>query len=217
MRKTFCSCPRCRSGKCGVCNEMSSNVLSHSLIRTEQDMFDLNIVDWGRLNGYWRSPAAAAHTLASWFANTSHATLLNIDIRHAPARNDFPRWEHVGGHVDIGRLYWNWFQYMHKGELIFSDSPDFYGTITFDEGDEHHFFGDIGKVSPMALALTQKQMLAGDVWITIRSATRQLLIEPFVSLFGIWSEMDASLENTATHTPLIAATADNPIVQAALW
>src|SRR5437879_4304313 len=113
MRKTFCSCSVCKSGKCGVCNEMSPTTLQHKLIRSENDILDLNIVDWNRLNGYWNSPSGAVHTIASWFINTAHATRIEMDISKAPIRNDFPGWKHVGDHERIGQLYWNWFHYNH--------------------------------------------------------------------------------------------------------
>jgi hypothetical protein len=161
---------------------------SSKLFKSQFDLMALNIVDWNRLNGYWDNPAEALETLSSWFVGTSYYTVVDLDITKAPERDDFPGWEHVGGHERIGKLYWNWFHASLKGKLVFSDSPDFYGEIQI--GDKiQHFWGDIGKVSPFALAQTQKSMDIGDLWISIVSTKQQVVIEPVVSLVNLWGEI----------------------------
>lgn len=154
-------------------------------MKSPNDLFKLNIIDWNRLNGYWSNPLEALQSVGSWFTNTSHYTVMAIDITKAPQRTDFPGWDHVGHHEQVGELYWNWFHANHKGELHFSDSPDFYGNFQVDEG-KCGFYGDIGKASPIALASIQKQMVLGDIWISIVNEEKQVIIEPFVSLMDLF-------------------------------
>jgi len=105
----MCSCPMCKSGRCGICRPgtvADFPTIEHGLIKTESDIFKLNIMDWNRLNGYWCSPSEAVHTIASWFKGHTHYTVMDADLREAPDRGDFPGWDHVGDHERQGRLYW---------------------------------------------------------------------------------------------------------------
>jgi len=144
----------------------------------------LDIINWHGLNGSWSDPGAALHTITSWFANAAHATTIEVDLSEAPKRNDFPGWDHVGNHEYMGKLYWNWFHHNHNGDLIFSDSPDFRGAF-WDDGSQSRFYGDIEFVSAQAMAITQKQMRFGEVWISI-FAHKQVIIEPMVDIHNIF-------------------------------
>lgn len=192
-QKTLCSCEICTSGKCGVCRDaLYGNdgmvIRDHGLIRSEQDIMKLNIVDWKRYDP-WPNPQAAMNTIFSWFNHMAHYTVLEEDMTQCPERNDFPGWEHVGDHEEYGRMYWNWFHYWHGdcGELHFSDSPDFQGVFHYPD-KEQWFWGDIGQCSAQALARTQKQMSANDLWISITAANVQVLIEPSVSIFDLFGQ-----------------------------
>jgi hypothetical protein len=163
-------------------------VHDHGLIRSEQDIMKLNIIDWKR-HDPWPDPQAAMHTIFSWFNHMAHYTIVEEDMSQCPERNDFPGWDHVGDHEAYGRLYWNWFHYWHgdHGKLHFSDSPDFQGSLTYKD-NEHLFWGDVGQCSPQAIAHTQKQMRAGDLWVSIRATNIQIIIEPTVSLIDLFSQ-----------------------------
>jgi hypothetical protein len=188
MKKTLCSCQLCKSGRCKICiNALTKNenyipAIEHGLIRSEKDIMRLNIIDWKRHNP-WASPQAAMDTIFSWFNLAAHYTIMDDDMDKYPARDDFPGWKHVGNHVLYAKSYWNWFQYHHGdyGELTFDDSPDFYGQFNFPDGVKR-FWGDIGQCSCGAIARSQKQMDAGDLWISIRESGTQIIIEPTISI-----------------------------------
>ena len=78
------------------------------------------------------------------------------------------------------------------GSLTLSDSPDFQGTLTGITKDGERtpwFWGDIGTVSASAFALTIKQMDAHDLWISILSSTKQIILEPSVSFSDLFASM----------------------------
>jgi hypothetical protein len=52
-----------------------------------------------------------------------------------------------------------------------------------------HFWGDIGKVSAQIFALTQKELGAHDLWISVVDEHTQIIIEPFVNLRDRWASM----------------------------
>lgn len=162
-------------------------ILEQGLIASQRDILKLNIINWKGLNGYWSNMADALDTISSFFVGQAHYTIIETSLRDAPNRDDFPGWSHVGNHEYYGRLYWNWFHYNHKGELHFSDSPDFYGTLRWDDNKTSCFWGDVGQVSVSAMAHTQKNMDIGDIWISILGENRQVVIEPTVSFIDIWS------------------------------
>lgn len=194
-QKTLCSCQICKSGKCGICRDALYNntegmkVLDHKLIQSEQDIMKLNIIDWKR-HDPWPDPQAAMHTIFSWFNKNAHYTILEENLETAPDRDDFPGWHHTGDHEGFGRLYWNWFQHWHgsHGELHFSDSPDFYGKFHNPDGAKW-FWGDVGQCSAQALARSQKQMNAGDLWISLTSINIQVVIETSVDLINLFEQM----------------------------
>ena len=152
------------------------------------DILSLDIIDFNRLNGYWDNPAQALDTIFSWFnpelyCGYNVATITKVRIPNfndAPIRTDFPGWSHVGGHEAIAKDYWDWFYWNHPGgNLHLSDSPDFYGN--FEDGTM--FWGDIGKVSASAFAITQKTMGANDLWISIPGGgSTQTIIETHIDI-----------------------------------
>lgn len=124
--------------------------------------------------------------MGSWFVNTTRYAKIQVDLYSYLERDDFPGWTHVQDHEQMGRLFWTYFHYRFRGRLYFADSPDFWGTLTHSQGDEIRFWGDIGKVSPIGLVEAQRQMSAFDLWISVTNAVTQVILEPFVSLQGLF-------------------------------
>jgi hypothetical protein len=176
-------CSTCQTGHCKVCHPNEENrfeVLDHKLITSVYDIMDLDIIDWGRLNGSWRKPGQALKTISSWLVNRAHYTITQVNIREAPRRDDFPGWNHIGNHEQMGRWYWNWFHVNHEGTLRFSDAPDFWGTFR-DDDSPANFYGDIGRVSAQAFAIQLKKMHRGDIWISVLDSETQVIIEPMTN------------------------------------
>jgi len=121
----------------------------------------------------------ALEQVGSWFVDTTRYAKIHVDLYSYPERDDFPGWAHVQDHEQVGRLFWNYFHYRFRGTLYFADSPDFWGTLTYSQGD-------IGKVSPIGLVEAQRQMSAFDLWISVANAVTQVILEPFVSLQGLF-------------------------------
>lgn len=109
------------------------------------------------------------------------AIIVSHDLHHAP-QLDWPEWNHTGRHHYLGHLFWNDFHFHHQGQLVFSDAPDFYSELAKPDGSYNRFWGDIGKVSAQAFALTIKCMRSHDLWISIVDQRTQIIIEPFVDL-----------------------------------
>jgi len=163
-------------------------IISQKLITDPLDIMSAPIIDFNRLNGVWECAADAVRTIFSWFDHMATITIVDIpDFHNAPERDDWPGWDHVGGHPELGRKYWNWFFWRHpRGKLKFSDSPDFYGGF----GDGALFWGDIGKVSASAFAMTQKQLRAHDLWVSVLGGgIRQVLIEPHIGPWGLFAAL----------------------------
>ena len=152
------------------------------------DVLSLDIIDFNRLNGHWSNSADALKTIFSWFDGMAVVTVAELqNYIKAPGRDDWPGWDHVGSHEDVGKSYWNWFWWNHpKGELYFSDAPDFYGK--FEDGSR--FWGDVGRVSASTFAYTQKMLRKHDLWISLLGdGSRQVLIEPLVDINKLFSEL----------------------------
>lgn len=163
-------------------------ILRQFTISTASDILSLDVIDFNRLNGCWPNSGKAMDTILSWFNGVAIATEVVIpNYFDAPERNDFLGWSHVGGHEEVGKYYWNWFYWNHEnGNLNFSDSPDFYGEF----GDGARFWGDVGRVSASAFAMTQKGMGAHDLWITLKGdGNHQVLIETQVDINQIFSSL----------------------------
>jgi len=186
--------------------------ITHKLITSEDDILSLDIINWGPTAiGGFRNVNEAVGTIASWFINTSHYTTVSVDITKAPARSDFPGWGHRGDHPRIGELYWNWFHAHYDGELYFSDSPDFRGVIRGGE-KSIRFRGDIGQVTATTMAVTQKHLSFGDIWISVVSEQKQVIIEPFVSLVQMYNDQMVSLiEGRLPDSPSKVVAVDKPI------
>lgn len=174
-------------------------IIDQRMIYNSQDVLKLKIIDWNRLNGYWNNPAEALDAITSWFAGNAYYSIIEHDIRAAPQRDDFPGWKHVGAHEEIGELFWNDFHDRLNGKLTFSDSPDFYGELYGEDGKVGNlFWGDIGQVSASAFAHTQKQLSAHDLWISVLSETRQIIIEPLIDINSLYNgRFQMNLDNNA--------------------
>lgn len=162
-------------------------IRSRKILETPEEILNLGIFDWNRLNGYWDGVGDALRTIESWLLPgfevfDIEANDWNLSEIEVPGFF----WEHVGNHVETGGKYWNWFYNTHPdGKLVFSDSPDFYGTLF---NGEHRFWGDIGKVSPSAFMSVIHMFREGDLWITINGGSRQVVLEALYSPEEAWSK-----------------------------
>src|SRR5690348_12234864 len=163
-------------------------IIKQGTFKAPEDVWNMQCVDWQRLNGHWRNQVEAANHLASWLVDTCSWSLIEHDLRSAPDRSDFPVWTHGEQHAELGRLYWNWFHAGYDGMLIFGDEPDFGGTIRWDDGETVHILGDIGVVAVSTFALCVKQLRAHDLWVSVLDDHTQFVIEPLVSLTDIRAE-----------------------------
>jgi hypothetical protein len=160
-----------------------SEILESKLIDSAEDLYRWNIIDFNRLNGYFEHSGHAMDTIFGWFNKLAHITVIDLGEKFfdVPKRSDFPQWKHVGNHESVARDYWNFFKHYHNkpgNSLHFSDAPDFYGEL-----NGQRFWGDIGQVSASAFALTQKQMGAHDIWISLLYAGEmQVVIESFIDI-----------------------------------
>jgi len=163
-------------------------VTDHVRITSFGQILQLDIIDWNRLNGYWDNTFDALQVVADWLTDVTEYAILRTSLKLAPERADWPGWKHVGDHVAVGRLFWNWFHWKKRGTLVFADSPDFSGTLELPHGKTVRFWGDIGKVSPSTFLETIKRMDKDDIWISIPDVTTQIVLEPLVSFRDIWRE-----------------------------
>lgn len=167
-------------------------IISRKLITDPMDIMRADIIDFGRLNGYFENSAEALNTIFSWFNRMAVITHIEIDdFLDAPKRNDWPGWEHVGNHSEWGEQLWNWFHWKNPaGEIMFSDSPDFRGFVDKDAGWSGPIFhGDLGLASPIAFVEAQSGMRAHDLWVTHKNDRQICCIEPQVSIVDLRSGM----------------------------
>jgi len=171
-------------------------------IKSARDLMKLEIIDWNRLIGYWKNIPEAAESLASWLIESeSQYSIIKCRMDDAPERDDWPGWKHIGHHPEIGQVFWNWFHYHQKGEIHFSDSPDFFGKLRLGDWPERTFFGDIGLVSAPTFSRTIRALRAHDVWITVVDTETQIMIEPMYSISQLaddWSNYIFGPYRTAT-------------------
>ena len=161
-------------------------------LKTISDILALDIIDFNRLNGYWKNSAEALNTIWSWVTLNGKGGFFASRIEPEDwgqyERADFPEWKHVAYHVGVARDYWCWFMNTQKSEgdyLRFSDSPDFYGSVS-----KKNFWGDIGKTSPNAFMQSIKQMNDGDLWISlIDDGICHIVLEARYSPRKTWAEM----------------------------
>ncbi len=71
---------------------------------------------------------------------------------------------------------------MEIGEIKFSDSPDFEGTLFKNTP----FLGDIGQVSISTFIFSMLQLNIGNLWISVPDAYHQVILEPLVNLRDEW-------------------------------
>lgn len=163
-------------------------ILEQGLIRTEDDLTRLNFIDWNR-SSYSNNPAKTVRGIANWTRKAMKYSIMRCDMHKSPKRDDFPDWKHAGCHEHLGLFYWNWFHHQFEAsltkELHFFDSPDFSGSITFPDRMKIQFWGDIGKCSAFAFFESLLQMRPGDLWITIRDSSVQVILEAQVDFFAI--------------------------------
>jgi hypothetical protein len=158
-------------------------------ITTQRDLLKLDIIDWQRAQGYWDNTQEAVDTLMSWLvASETSYTIITCNLQEAPERNDWPGWTHVGNHVPLGKLYWNWFHWKQRGSLTFSDAPDFHGRLRYPDTPERRFYGDIGHVSPSAFSHTFRVLAENDLWISVIDEYTQIILEPSLSVLQICAE-----------------------------
>jgi hypothetical protein len=159
---------------------MQGDIIEQKLIESTIDLCRLNIIDFHRCNGLWGNNAAVAmNTIGNWLTKNAVYTIYRCDMRQYPDRSDFPGWNHVGNHQELGQLYWNMFHASFKGTLEFSDMPDFSGTIQFDDLDKPvSLFGDIGRVSASTFGVDVLPHLSThDLWLSILDEHTHVLLE----------------------------------------
>ena len=94
-------------------------IIEQRSIKNIEDIFNLDFINYRPPTGDLKSTYKLIEAIASWFNSEKHgvsivatATTVNLDdYSKAPIRNDFPKWEHIGGHVSMAHKYWNWFKF----------------------------------------------------------------------------------------------------------
>lgn len=159
-------------------------IVEQGIIRSINDFVRLNIVDWERFSPYWKSEQNAIDVISRSFVNRFYCTIAKVDLLQYPERNDFPGWSHVGDHVSIGKLFWNHFKYCFDGRLVFHDSPDFSGYFYNRKPTprKHHFRGDIGKVSPIAMKEAATILGPYSMWISVIDEHTQIILEKLIPI-----------------------------------
>jgi hypothetical protein len=155
-------------------------VLEQGYITSSADIGKLNIVDLHRCNGIWANNSVLAmQAISGLMVGRTFYSIFQCDLRQFPKRADFPVWHHAGNHLSLARLYWNAFHELFQGQLQFHDSPDFSGTFFDEESSEVvRFQGDIGQIAASTFCLdVLPHMKKGDLWISVVSAQRHIVIE----------------------------------------
>lgn len=158
------------------------NILQQDLLRSADDLVDLQIIDFHRTNGLWdNNMLRAIRATSQLLIGHTAYTIVEIDMAGYPEHPGWPGWKHVGNHPHLGHLYWNYFHEHFKydsPELHFSDMPDFRGSF-LDEGGRHHIYGDIGRVSVSTFTMDVLLMLKPhDLWISVLDEKTQVILEP---------------------------------------
>lgn len=176
-------------------------ILEHGVFRSADDLVRLEIIDWHRLNGYWRHSGEALDSVSSWLIGTSHWSILRQPMRDDSYAPNWPRWKHVGDHEYFGRLFWNHFHANYSGELILGDEPDFTGVIRWKDDASTYFCGDFGQVSASVFALMIRQLRAHDLWISVLDDTTQVVIERLVDMSALYHARLTGIETRDKSTP----------------
>lgn len=117
------------------------------VFETPYDLLHLEFIDWNRYRPFASNMGDAVYGILNILKGNAAYSVLKIDIRSAPERDDFPGWHHIGTrHVPIAKYYWNWFHQNHKGHLNFTDAPDFGGYIDWPDGKFIQFRGCIRSI-----------------------------------------------------------------------
>jgi hypothetical protein len=170
------------------------NVIEQGIIQSVSDLGKLRIIDWNRTNGYWgHNPVRAMRIIDQCFTGRTGYTVVKIDMQRFPERSDWPSWDHVGCHEQLGKLYWNTFHATFTGELKFSDAPDFEGTIHFPDYRDVTILGDIGEVSVSTFIMSMFQLNRSDLWISVPDAHTQIILEPIINLCDEWEREKAQI------------------------
>jgi hypothetical protein len=143
------------------------------------------MIDFGRTNGYWEeNTIQAIQTVASWVIDMTVYSVMETDLSRYPTRDDFPGWNHVGHHEELGHLYWNFFfaSFSRRSPTLqFGDAPDFHGSYLENEQRRREIYGDIGQISVSAFAQeVLPQLRKHDLWVSVLDEHRQAIIEPLV-------------------------------------
>ena len=188
-------------------------IVETGIFRSSKDLVRLQIVNWRGLNGSWASYHDARRSISSWLVGLACYTVVEVDMPAAPQQPGWPDWEHIGRHPEIGRLFWNWFHHTQpKGsELSFGDAPDFRGLIRWPDGAVARLWGDVGRVSAQAFALSLMDMGPHDVWLSVCDERRHVAIEPVCDLRALAdAQRWGSLPHRDEPLPVAAVPSDPP-------
>jgi hypothetical protein len=91
-------------------------IIGQGIIQSMPDFFGLHIVDFSRLNNYWPHLGEAIDHIAGYVVRNVAWTKVRVNMHAIPNRDDWPGWNHVGTHEDVGRAYWNWWNTVNTGQ-----------------------------------------------------------------------------------------------------
>jgi len=162
-------------------------VIEQGKLGSIDDITRLNFIDFKRTNGHWEDNIyRAIQATSNLLVNTTAYTVVEIDLKAFPVRDDWSEWGHIGNHEGLGKLYWNFFFYEFEGyssQLRFADMPDFTGSFIDKEGKEHTIYGDVGQVSVSTFAVdVLPRLRCNDLWVSVLDERRQIILEPFIDI-----------------------------------
>jgi hypothetical protein len=177
-----------------------ATILEHGLFTSDLDFFRLDVVDWyAHRNVYWPNPEVALKAVNQWLIGRAFYTILQLKLDLIPEQPNCPKWSHSGSHVGASRWLWNWFHSAYKGELQFSDEPDFFGYFELPGGGRARFTGDIGVTAPHTFLFAWTALTTNDVWISLRDNDHLVIIEAAIDIRGAVSRAQHA-HLTATET-----------------
>jgi predicted heme/steroid binding protein len=142
-------------------------------LTSAEELASLDIIDFGRLGGYFDSPFEAARACFNTIAPCCY-----IDIRvdcyfDVPEASGWSGWDHAGRHEAKGKDLYNFVNaHPHMSKIRFSDCPDFDVEI-----HGNLYKGDIGKVSTYGFVFgAMGAPFVGGGWLTVQGR-RHVLIE----------------------------------------
>lgn len=171
-------------------------VKEHGLIRSAGDISRLGIVDWSKLRPFHNDISLVTDIITGCMGEHASYVVVKVDLREYPKREDWPGWEHIGKHVPIAQLFWNFFHANYTGELYFWDAPDFQGILKPPTlVSPARFWGDIGQVSVSAFIYALRFMNAHDLWISVIDEETLVVIELLWDLLYFQGDMWSSKLN----------------------